>query len=406
MASRVKDVTMLGLINEAATRLRGVVNHTPLIQSGALSRLFGFEVALKLENLQKTGSFKIRGAYNKISSLTNEERSRGVIAASSGNHAQGVAWAAKLLGIRSMVVMPETTPIIKYMAAREYGAEVLFHGQFYDESFERAVDLSRKNNMTFIPPFDDDLVIAGQGTIGLELMEAADFDTVVVPIGGGGLIAGIASAIKESGRKVKVIGVEAEASKSCILSLKEGRPVDGGRKATLADGIAVKRVGEKTFPLIQKYVDDVVAVSEDTIAGAILMLMERKKLVVEGAGAVTIAAAMEGRLPKSAKKAVFVLSGGNIDVTVLDRVIRLGLLKEGRIMRLSATVKDVPGSLAKLTAEIAALKANILQVIHQRDAVDIPVGFTRLEIILEVEGREHGEKIRKMLEEKGYIAGA
>ncbi len=305
-----------------------------------------------------------------------------------------------------MVVMPETTPIIKYMAAREYGAEVLFHGRFYDESFERALDLSRKNNMTFIPPFDDGLVMAGQGTIGLEMMEAEGFDTAVVQIGGGGLIAGIASAIKESGGKVKVIGVEAEASMSCILSLKEGRPVDGGRQATLADGIAVKRVGDKTFPLIQKYVDDVVAVSEDTIAGAILVLMERKKLVVEGAGAVTIAAAMEGLLPKSTKKAVFVLSGGNIDVTVLDRVIRLGLLKEGRIMRLSAVVRDVPGSLAKLTAEIAALKANILQVIHQRDAVDIPVGFTRLEIILEVEGREHGEKIRKMIEEKGYIAGA
>ncbi len=407
MSSRVKEEMMLGLVKEAASRMKGVLNPTPLIHSGSLSRLFGFEVRLKLENLQKTGSFKVRGAYNKISSLTDEEKSKGVITASSGNHAQGVAWAASLLGIRSLVVMPETTPIIKYMAAREYGAEVVFHGKFFDESFERAVELSGKNGMTFIPPFDDHLVMAGQGTIGLEIIEMlADFDTIIVPVGGGGLIAGIASAVKESGKKVKVIGVEAEASKSCILSLKEGRPVDGGRQATLADGIAVKRVGEKTFPIIQKYVDDVVAVSEESIAGAILKLMERKKLVVEGAGAVTIAAAMEGRLPASAKKAVFVLSGGNIDVTVLDRVIRLGLLKEGRIMRLSAVVSDVPGSLAKLTAEIAALKANILQVIHQRDAVDIPVGFTRLEIILEVEGREHGEKIQKMLEEKKYIAGA
>lgn len=407
MASKVKEVGLLGLINEAALRLKGILNPTPLIHSGSLSRLFGFEVRLKLETLQKTGSFKVRGAYNKISSLSDEEKSRGVIAASSGNHAQGVAWAATLLGIRSMVVMPETAPIIKYMAAREYGAEVVFHGQFFDESYNRAVELSQKNGMTFIPPFDDNLVIAGQGTIGLEIIDAlADFDTVVVPIGGGGLIAGIASAIKESGRKVKVIGVEAEASRSCILSLKEGRPVDGGRQATLADGIAVKRIGDKTFPLIQKYVDDVVAVSEESIAGSILKLMERKKLIVEGAGAVTIAAAMEGRLPKSAKKAVFVLSGGNIDVTVLDRVIRLGLLKEGRIMRLSAIVKDVPGSLAKLTAEIAAMKANILQVIHQRDAVDVPVGFTRIEVILEVEGMEHGEKIQKILKDKGYIAGA
>ncbi len=397
---------MLDLIKEAAVRIKDAVNPTPLIYSGALSRFFGFEVRLKLENLQKTGSFKVRGAYNKIISLTGEEKAKGVITASLGNHAQGVAWAAKLLGIRSLVVMPETTPIIKYMATREYGAEVVLHGSFFDESYDHAVTIAGKNGMTFIPPYDDYLVMAGQGTIGLEIMDALmDFDTVVVPVGGGGLISGIASAIKETKKGVKVIGVEAEASKSCVLSLKEGRPTDGGRKATLADGIAVKRVGELTFPVIQKYVDDVVAVSEESIAGAILKLMERKKLVVEGAGAVGIAAAMERKLPRSTRKAVFVLSGGNIDVTVLDRVIRLGLLKENRIIRVSTVIRDIPGSLAKLTSEIASLKANIVQVIHQRDAADLHVGTTRLEIILEVEGKEHAEKILKMLKERNYISG-
>lgn len=395
---------MLELVKEAAKVLKAVINPTPLISSAALSRLFGFETCLKLENLQKTGSFKVRGAYNKIRSLSKEDKAKGVVTASSGNHAQGVAWASTLLGVKSVVVMPETAPIIKYMAARSYGAEVVFFGATFNEAYDYALCLSKESGRPFIHPFDDELVIAGQGTIGLEILDAApDADTVVVPIGGGGLISGIAAAIKESKGGVKIIGVEAEGAETCITSLKAGRPVDREVRQSIADGIAVKRVGEKTFPVIRRYVDGVVAVKEETIAAAILKLLERKKLVAEGAGAVAVAAAMEGRLPRETKKAVFILSGGNIDVTAIDRIIHAGLMKEGRIMKVQAAIKDSPGSLAGLTAEIAAMKANILHVIHQREAADVPVGMIGLELILEVEGPQHSERILKAFTEKGYI---
>ncbi|CAG0956422.1 partial threonine dehydratase, partial [Gammaproteobacteria bacterium] len=271
------------------------------------------------------------------------------------------------------------------------------------EAYLFAMEYAKEKGLAFIPPFDDELVIAGQGTIGLEIMEdLPDADTVVVPIGGGGLISGIAAAMKGAEAPVRVVGVEASAAASCAESLRKGKPVEGRTGPTIADGIAVKRVGEKTFGMIRRYVDEVVDAGEDSIAGAILMLLERKKLMVEGAGAVTIAAAMEGKLPRSAKKAVFVLSGGNIDVTMLDRVIRLGLLKEGRILRLSTVIRDMPGTLASLTALIAGLKANILHVIHQREAVEIPVDSIRLEIILEVEGPGHSERILKALRAGGY----
>lgn len=394
---------MLELIRKASEALKGVVERTPLVSSSSLGRLYGVETRLKLENLQKTGSFKVRGAFTLISSLSAEERRRGVITASLGNHAQGVAWAGALLGVKATVVMPETASIIKYTATRGYGAEVIFHGGFFDEAYGYAQKLAKDRSMTFIPPFDDELVIAGQGTVGLEILEdCPEIDTIVVPVGGGGLIAGIASAVKESGRDIKVVGVEAGASKSCAASLKAGRPVDVERASTIADGIAVKRVGEKTFPLIKKYVDDVVAVSEDSIAEAILKLLERKKAVVEGAGAVTVAAAIEGKLPASSKKAAFVISGGNIDVTILDRVLRLGLLREGRIVKIQTVLRDVPGSLAELTAAIAGLKANIVQVAHRRDAEDVAVGLIRLDVILEVEGPEHAKRLLKALVERGY----
>lgn len=394
---------MLDLIKEAASRSKGVINPTPLIPSSSLSRFYGVECFLKPENLQKTGSFKIRGAFNKISSLSAGEKARGVVTASLGNHAQGVAWASRLLGVKSVIVMPETASIIKYVATREYGGEVIFHGKFFDEAQGHALALSREKGLVFIPPFDDELVMAGQGTIGLEIIEALpEVDTIVVPVGGGGLIAGIAAAVKEMKKDAAIIGVEAEASKSCMASLKAGHPVDVERRSTIADGIAVKRVGDSTFEIIKRYVDDVVAVSEEAIAASILQLLERKKLVVEGAGAVTIAAAMEGRLPGSAKKTVFVLSGGNIDVTILDRVIRVGLLREGRVVKIALILHDVPGALAKLTAEIADQKANIIQVFHQREAEDVPVGQIRLEVILEVEGREHADKVLRELRGKGY----
>ncbi|MBI4949130.1 MAG: threonine ammonia-lyase [Deltaproteobacteria bacterium] len=388
---------MLDLIKEASERLKKVVTHTPLIHSSSLSRAYGNECHLKLENLQKTGSFKVRGAYNRISMLTAEEKARGVITASLGNHAQGVAWASALLGVKSLIVMPEGAPIVKFVATKSYGAEVVFYGNFFDEACERAQTLAREKGMVFIPPFDDDLVIAGQGTVGLEIMAALpDADLVVVPIGGGGLISGIATAVKSIKKDIKVVGVESEASDSCMASLKAGRPVAVESKTTIADGIAVKRVGDRTFPIIQKYVDSVVSVSEESIAASILLLMERKKLIVEGAGAAAIASAMEGKLPPT-RKAVFVLSGGNIDVTMLDRIIRAGMLKEGRIMRLSLVVEDVPGALSKLTSEIAATRANILHITHQRDAMDAPVRMIRLDMILEVEGEEHKERVLRRL---------
>lgn len=394
---------MIGLINEAASRLKGVITRTPVIHSSTLSRLFGFEVWLKLECLQKTGSFKVRGAFNRISTLSEGERASGVVAASSGNHAQGVAWASSLLGVKSLVVMPVNTPIVKFVATKDYGADVLFHGENFYEAYRFAIGYARERGLTFIPPYEDDLVMAGQGTIGLEIMEdIPDVDTVIVPVGGGGLISGIAAAVKETNPSITIIGAEAVASSSCIESIKAGRPVEVEERPTLADGIAVKKVGDRTFEMIMRYVDRVVGVGEDSLAGAILRLLERKKLMVEGAGAVTIAAAMEGKLPASTKKAVFVLSGGNIDVTMLDRVIRLGLLREGRIVRLATVISDRPGSLAALTSIVAGLKANILQVTHQREAVDVPVDSTKLEIILEVEGRAHSERVVRELKERGY----
>ncbi|MBI5809585.1 MAG: threonine ammonia-lyase [Deltaproteobacteria bacterium] len=394
---------MFSLIKAASRKLKGIIQPTPLIFSSSFSNSFGFEVYLKLENLQKTGSFKARGAYNRLSALTDDEKARGVVTASSGNHAQGVAWASTLLGVRSTIVMPETSPMIKQVATRGYGGDVILYGRSFDESYDHATALSREKGLTFIAPYDDNLVIAGQGTIGLEIMESIpDADTVVVPIGGGGLISGIAVAVKGINKGIKVIGVEADASASCALSLKKGFPAGVEKRPTVADGIAVKRIGALTFPIIQKLVDDAVSVREDTIAAAILKFIERKKLVVEGAGAVTLAAAMEGKLPASAKKAVLVVSGGNIDVTALDRVIRLGLLREGRIMRLTMVLPDVPGSLAGLTAGIASLKANILHILHQREAVDLPVGSAGIEVILEVEGPVHGKNVLKGLRGKGY----
>lgn len=396
---------MLDLIREASRNIAAALSPTPLIRSSYFSGLFGTEVYLKLENLQKTGSFKPRGAYNRILALSDGERRAGVITASSGNHAQGVAWAATLLGVSSTIIMPTTTPIIKYTAARGYGAAVEFHGASFAEAYSRALSIAEEKGLSFIPPFDDELVMAGQGTIGLEVMDALpDVDAVVVPIGGGGLISGIAAAVKQTNSSVKVYGVEASASASCVASFREGRPVSVASEPTMADGIAVKRIGDKTWPVIREYVDHVTDVGEESIAEAILKLLERKKLVVEGAGAVGIAAAMEGKLPVGGKT-VFVISGGNIDVTALDRVIRLGLLKEGRIVKLSTVLADAPGSLAGLTRVIADGRGNIIHVAHEREAMDVPAGRIRIDVTVEVEGRAHGAELLKRLRDAGYEVG-
>ncbi len=399
---------LLKLIHKAQETIRGVLSVTPAVRSASFSSLFGMDAVLKLENLQRTGSFKPRGAYNKIQSLTDSEKQNGVITASSGNHAQGVAWSAALSGVSSVIVMPETTPIVKRLATKGYGAEVILHGATFTQACEKAREIATNRGMTFVHAFNDELVMAGQGTVGLEILEKLpDIGTVVVPIGGGGLISGIACAIKENNKDIKVVGVESEASSSCKRSLEAGRPVEYKTRPTLADGIAIKTVGDKTFPYIEKYVDEVVTVREDSIAEAVLMLLERKKLVVEGAGAVTIAAAIEGKISRTDgtardKKTVFLLSGGNIDVTMLDRVIRAGLLKAGRVVRFSVVLPDVPGALAGLATIVSEHKSNIFHVLHERDASDVPAGRARLNIVLEVEDNAHSQRVFAALREKGY----
>lgn len=401
---------LINLIKKASKKIRPFIPQTPVIHSSSFSSLYKRQILLKLENLQKTGSFKVRGAYFKISSLSKKGLKNGVITASSGNHAQGVAWAAGVAGTGAIVFMPETAPISKQVAARAYGARVVMAGRSFSDAYESAKAAALERNAAFIEPFDDELVIAGQGTIGLEVLkDLPDGSLVVVPVGGGGLISGVAAALKGQGRRIKVIGVEAGPSTPCIASLKAGLPVDAKaprhgvpRSIAIADGIAVKRVGELTLPLIKKYVDDVVSVGEDSIAEAILKLLERKKLIVEGAGAVTLAAVMEGRLPKVSGKTLLVLSGGNIDVATLDRIIRLGLIREGRVVRVEADITDVAGSLAAFTKEIALLRANILHIRHRRDASDAPVGVARIEVALEVHGKGHARRLISQLTERGY----
>jgi len=401
---------LAGLIEEAAVTTSGVINPTPIVCSSTFSKAFGFEVYFKLENLQKTGSFKARGAYNKLSKLRTGGRIKGVIAASSGNHAQGVAWAAALCKVRSVIVMPETAPIIKRVATRGYGAEVILHGSSFAEAFSRAEEVAKERGLSFVHAFDDELIMAGQGTIGLEIArDMPDLDIVIVPVGGGGLISGIATALKSKLPKVKVIGVQAKAYTSALDSVKKGRLVAGKSEPTIADGIAIKKIGKLPFKYIKKNVDRIVSVGEETIAEAVLKLLERKKLSVEGAGAVGLAALMEGKIKagnsRKPKKVLVVLSGGNIDVTMLDRVIRLGLQKEGRIFKFTTVISDKPGALSALTSIIAELKSNILQMHHQRDAAYVPIGSTRLEVILEVEDRGHSARVVAALEAEGYEVG-
>ncbi len=401
---------LAGLIEEAAVTTSEVINPTPIVYSRTFSKAFGLEVYFKLENLQKTGSFKARGAYNKISRLRAGGRIKGVVAASSGNHAQGVAWAAALCKVRSVIVMPETAPIIKRVATRGYGAEVILHGSSFAEAFSRAEEVAEERGLSFVHAFDDELIMAGQGTIGLEIArDMPGVDIVIVPVGGGGLISGIATALKSRLPKVKVIGVQAMAYTSALDSVKKGRLVAGRSGPTIADGIAIKKIGKLPFRYIKKNVDRIVSVGEDTIAEAVLKLLERKKLSVEGAGAVGLAALMEGKIRpsrgKTPKKVLIVLSGGNIDVTMLDRVIRLGLQKEGRIFKFTTIISDKPGALSALTSIIAESKSNILQMHHQRDAACVPIGSTGLEVILEVEDRGHSARVVAALEAEGYEVG-
>jgi threonine dehydratase len=389
-------------IEVAQNKIQKAILRTPTIYSDTLSELSGKEVFLKLENLQKTGSFKIRGAYYKLSQLTPSMKKDGVVAASAGNHAQGVAWASSLLGIHSTIVMPEGVSLAKQMATQSYGGEILLFGQNTDEALGHAKKLA-KEGKPLIHPFDDEQVIAGQGTIGLEILkEVPEVEAIIIPVGGGGLVSGIATIVKKRRPRVKIIGVQSIHAPSAFYSLKRKKIVEGKVKPTLADGIAIRRVGEITFPMIQRGVDEMVTVNEDEIASAILMLMERKRVVAEGAGAAPLAALLSGRLKIRSKKVVLVISGGNIDVHLLDRIIEKGLAQTGRLVRFTILLRDVPGALAKLTRLVAQHRANILHIIHERATKDIPIGFSKVILVLETRGSDHIREIRGGLKEKGY----
>ncbi len=399
--------TAIGLadVQAARARIRDSIYYSPCPHSEMLSGLTGRHVYLKLENLQMTGSFKERGALNKIALLTPEQAERGVIAASAGNHAQGVAHHATKRGIRSLIVMPQQTPLVKVTATRNFGAEVILYGANFDEAYGEARRICEGNGMTFIHPFDDAAVMAGQGTIGLELLEQVPkMDAVVVPIGGGGLIGGIACAIKESRPEVKVIGVQTARLPSMVDAVAKGGPVTVDAATTIADGIAVRRAGEVTFPVVARYVDEVVTVDEDEIASAILMLLEREKTLAEGAGATALAALLQGRselIAPGAHTAVLVC-GGNIDVTLLNRIIERGLVQDGRLIRLRIHLLDKPGALAELTQLIASHRANIMDTLYNRAYYGVSLGDTVIDITMETRGREQVTELLEAMDAGGY----
>jgi threonine dehydratase len=379
---------------------------TPVVYSPTLCKRFNTHIFLKLENLQKTGSFKIRGATAKIVNgcMQNTIPSKGVVTASAGNHAQGVALAAREAGLPATVVMPQWSSISKREATRRYGGNVIISGATLEESVALAQDLANEG-MAFIHPFDDADIICGQGTIGLEIISAVpDVDTIVVPVGGGGLIAGICSAVKAVNRRVRIIGVEAAACPSAQLSVRAGKrmPVQGA--SSLADGISVKEVGRIPFEIIRKQVDALVTVQEEYIAASIQILLDRKKILAEGAGAAPLAALLNGAVrPRPEEKIVLVVSGGNVDIPLLGRIINRGLVTNGRIMRVRLTLSDKPGVLARLLNKVAALEANILHIYHDRSAQRSAIDETRVELELETRNFDHIRDIERALRESGYV---
>lgn len=386
----------LTAIRSASDSIRGYIHRTPLLYSSSLSKISGAEVFLKLENLQKTGSFKVRGAFNKILKTKQED----LVAASMGNHAQAVAFAASGAGKRALIIMPVTAPIVKQEATRQYGGEVVLYGEAFHEALNHAL---KQKDRVFIHAFDDQDVIAGQGTSGLEIVDdLMEFDAVLVPVGGGGLISGVATAIKGMLPDVKVYGVQVEAAPAVFESFKYRKLIERLPSPTIADGIAIERLGTYTYEIIMSKVDDLFLVSEDEIAMAVLLFMERKKLVVEGAGAVPLAALLKHRERFIGKRVVLLLSGGNIDFTLIDRIIRKGLTRSGRIGLLSVTIDDRPGSLRTLLSHIETSRTNILDIAYDRNSGVLPIGQTKVNLLLELREREHGEEIKDVLEGKGY----
>lgn len=388
-------------VYRAAEVLQNVARHPKLIGPTRLNHKA--EIFLKPENLQHTGSFKLRGAYYKISQLSEEEKSRGVIACSAGNHAQGVALGATHNGIKSIICLPAGAPISKIEATKALGAEVCLVPGVYDDAYQRALELQKEYGYTLVHPFDDPYVIAGQGTIGLEIItEMPDVDAVIVPVGGGGLISGVAFTIKTIKPNVKVYGVQAQGAPSMVESLQEGTRKRLKSVATIADGIAVKEPGVNTFELCSKYVDEIVTVTDDEVAAAILSLIEQQKLVAEGAGAVSVAAAMFDKVPVEGKKVVCLVSGGNIDVTSLNRVITRGLVRSGRNASITVILSDKPGQLSRVCSIIGELGANILSVEHKRNNVSTEIGGCAVDFELETRDMEHVRSLRQGLTEAGF----
>ncbi len=391
-------------IKEAQNRLKNVVYSTPFAYAPILSEMSGYEVYLKKENLQRTGSFKLRGAFNKIATLIESGKKNGVVAASAGNHAQGVAFAARHFGIDGTIVMPESTPLTKVMGVRELGSEVILKGTNYDEAYAYAVEYAKEHNKDFVHPFADIEVMAGQGTIALEMLNEVDnLDAVVVPVGGGGLISGISTAVKTINSDIKVIGIASSGAPAMKMSYDAKKPIDTTSVRTIADGIAVRDTSPVTLEYILKYVDSMDLVCEDEIANAILFLLERQKLMVEGAGAVGVAALMHGHLdlPKGSKVGI-VLSGGNIDVTMLSLIIEKGLIKSYRKMKLIVTLIDKPGALRRLSELLESVNANIVQIGYDRTSTDLEFGDAHVSVSLETKGKEHQDGIRQALQQNGF----
>lgn len=390
-------------IHAARERIRSTIYLSPCAYSATISRMSGAHVYLKLDNLQMTGSFKERGALHRLLTLTPAERTNGVIAASAGNHGLAVAFHAQQLGIQATIVMPRFAPLIKVSSARRYGAEVILAGLDFDEALAEARRLQSERNSLFISAFNDPAVIAGQGTLGLELLEqVSNFDAVVIPVGGGGLSGGVAVALKESGFRGQVIGVQSERVPGMKAALEAGAPMPIQRASTIADGIAVRRVGEHTLPLAQQYIDTIVTVGEAEIARAILLLLESEKTVVEGAAATSLAALLNRPLGLSGKTVILVISGGNIDMNVISRVIEKGLVQEGRLTRISLIIPDRPGALARVSTLVADQGANILEIIHTRGFSRAEIGESEITLTLETSGDEHITQVLNELRTAGY----
>ena len=392
-------------IYEARERIKDIVVDTPFSFAPYLSEIASCEVYLKKENLQVTVAFKIRGAYNKIASLSDSQRASGVVAASAGNHAQGVALSASKFGIRAVIIMPESTPLTKVNGVKHYGAEVILAGSNYDEAYAYATEYGEKHSLTFVHPFEDEEVIAGQGTVALDILDKCDeLDAILIPVGGGGLISGMASTLKSINPKIEVIGVTAKGAPAFKKSFESKSAIDSTSVRTIADGIAVRDTSEITLSHALECVDRIISVDDEEIASAILFLLEKQKLVVEGAGAVGVAALLHHKVDSlKGKKVAVVLSGGNMDVTLLSVIIEKGLLKSGRKMKLTVTLVDKPGSLMRFTEILQELNANIVHIAYDRTSVSLDYGDANVTVHMETKGDEHQQEIQRVLKVEGYL---